>query len=224
MRTSIKGTVFSAALSVLCVLMAGCSSGGGGGSASDSSKKAVSSLKGTREQLVKAKAEVRQANAALDKLAAGGNVEQSYKAYTKEVADIKAAGESARARGKDMSARGREYIANWEKETALITNPDLKAGAAARRATVKENYDKIATAATSAGDAYRPYLQGLQDIQQALAQDLTPGGVEAAKTAMAKTKEDGETVMQRLDALVAELDSVSKNVPPPTAAGQAVAK
>src|SRR5688572_28215662 len=121
MRTSSKNRVITAALSAFCILMTGCSSDGGGGS--DSSKKAVSSLKGTRDQLVKAKAEVRQANAALDKLAAGGDVQQSYKAYTKEVADIKAAGDRARARAKDMNARGREYIANWEQETALITNP-----------------------------------------------------------------------------------------------------
>ena len=223
MRTSSKNRIIIAALSAFCILMTGCSSGGGGG-ASDSSKKAVSSLKGTRDQLVKAKTEVRQANAALDKLAAGRDVPQAYKAYTKEVADIKAAGDSARARAKDMNARGREYIANWEAETAQITNPDLKAGAAARRATVKENYEKITAAATSTGDAYRPYLQGLQEIQKALAQDLTPGGVEAAKTAMAKTRQDGEALVQQLDSLIAELDNVSKSVPSPAAGGDAAAK
>ena len=209
MRTSSTCSVISAALSAFCILMAGCSSGGGGGT--DASKKAVSSLQGTREQLMKAKAEVRQANAALDKLAGGGNLEQSYKAYTKEVADIKAAGDRARARAKDMAARQRAYVANWEKEMDQISSPELKAGAEARRATVKQNFDQIRTVATSAGDAYRPYLRGLQEIQQVLANDLTPGGVDAARPTMVKTKAEGETLVQRLDALIAELDNVSKS-------------
>jgi len=206
MRTRRTTLFISAALTVTCVVMSGCSSGGGG--ATDSSKKVTASLQSTREQLVKAKAEVRQANAALDKLAGGGNVEQSYKAYTKEVADIKAAGERARARGQDMAARQRAYVANWEKETAAISNPDLKAGASARRATVQQNYDQIREAAISAGEAYRPYLKGLQEIQQVLASDLTPAGVDAARPAMVTTKAEGETLMQRLDAVIAELDHV----------------
>jgi hypothetical protein len=223
MRTSGKSLFISAALSVMCVVMAGCSSDGGGG-ATDSSKKATTSLQTTREQLIKAKAEVRQANAALDKLAAGGaSVEQSYKAYTKEVADIKAAGDRARARAQDMAARQRAYVANWEQETAKISSPELKAGAVARRATVQQNFDQIKAAAMSTGDAYRPYLKGLQEIQQVLANDLTPGGVDAAKTAITKTKADGETLVERLDALVAELDNVSKGASA-TADGQPSAK
>jgi len=202
--------------------MCGCASGGG--EATDTSKKATASLRDTRGQLVKSKAEVVQANAALDKLAGGGNVEQTYKAYTKEVADIKAAGDKARARAQDMAARQRAYVANWEQETAKISSPELKAGAMARRQTVQQNYDQIKAAAVATGDAYRPYLKGLQEIQQVLAHDLTPGGVDAAKTAMAKTKADGETLIERLDALIAELDNVSKGAAANPAAGQATAK
>jgi len=221
MRRSSRYSIISATLASFCILMSGCASGGEG--ATDTSKKATASLQETRAQLVKSKAEVKQANAALDKLAGGGNVEQTYKAFTKEVADIKAAGDKARARAQDMAARQRAYVANWEQETAKISSAELKAGAMARRQTVQQNYDRIKAAAASAGDAYRPYLQGLQEIQQVLAHDLTAGGVDAAKTAMAKTKADGETLIERLDALIAELDNVSKGAAP-TAGAQSSAK
>lgn len=188
-----------------CVLVAGCSSGGG---RTDESKKAVDSLSGTRQQLVKAKQEVQQANASLDKLAAGGNLEQSYSQFTKEVADVKAEGDRTRAKAKDMRERGRQYVANWEKEMSEVSNAELKAGAEQRRAKVKQRYDQIESSARAAGDAYRPYLQNLQDIQQALAHDLTPAGVNSAKPAIAKARAEGVTLQQRLDDVIAQLDQV----------------
>jgi uncharacterized protein YukE len=201
------------ALALLGCVLAGCSSGGGAGSTGES-KKAVESIRGTRQELVKAKQEVQQANAALDKLVAGGNVGQSYSQFTKEVADVKAGGDRARARAQDMRERGRQYVANWEKETEQITSPELKAGAEQRRAKVKQNYDEITSAAHAARDAYQPYLRDLQDIQRALANDLTPAGVDAAKSAIEKAKANGETLQQRLDTLIAELDEVGGSMSP----------
>ena len=197
---------FVAAL-VSCALVAGCSSKDSGGR-TDESKQAVGSIHATRQELVKAKQEIQQANAALDKLTAGGNLQQSFTQFTKEVAEVNAGGKRARARAQDMRERGRQYVTNWEKEMDQISNPELKAGAQQRRASVKQNYDSITAAAQTARDAYDPYLRDLQDIQRALANDLTPAGVDAAKPAIDKAKANGETLQQRLDALIARLDEV----------------
>ena len=201
----LRGSKIVAAL-LGSVLVAGCASDSGG--RTDESKKAVESMHGTRQQLVKAKQEVQQANAALDKLAAGGNIAQSYSQFTKEVADVKAEGERARARAQDMRARGQQYVANWEKETSQISSPELRAGADQRRAKVKQNYEQISASARAARDAYEPYLRDLQDIQRALASDLTPAGVDAARPAIEKAKAEGETLQQRLDESIARLDEV----------------
>jgi hypothetical protein len=207
MRELILGrSLVAFALFGLTFLAGGCASGDG---RTDASQKAVDSLRGTRQELARAKGEVHQANGALDKLAAGGNVAQSYQQYTRAVADVKAAGDRARARAQDMRARGREYVANWQKEIDQISSPELKAGAVSRRTAVKHSYDEIVASAQSAGDAYKPYLRNLQDIQRALASDLTPGGVDAAKPAMTKAKAEGETLEQRIDALIGQLDGVS---------------
>ena len=190
-----------------CVIAAGCSSDEGGGRSAESTK-AVTSMQGTRQELAKAKQEVQQANASLDSLAAGGNVSQSYSQFTKQVNELKASGERARARARDMRERGRQYVANWEKETEQITSPELKAGAEQRRARVKQNYDQIMATATSVRDSYEPYLRDLQDIQRALANDLTPAGIDSARPAMEKAKANGETLQQRLDTLITQLDEV----------------
>jgi chromosome segregation ATPase len=203
------GWTFAAVLAVgaatFAVSAPGCGSSGG---KSESSQKAVNSLTSTRDQIAKAKVEVQQANTALDNLQAGGDVNKSFKAFTKEVADIKAAGDRAKSRAKDLQERQKQYIAQWQKETQDVSSPELRASAEQRRAQVRENFDKIAAAAAGARDAYQPYLKGLQDLQSALAADLTPAGVDAAKPVIQKTKADGDVLIQRIDALVAELDSV----------------
>ena len=203
------GWTFAAVLAVgagsLVVTAPGCGSSGG---KSESSAKAVNSLTATRNEIAKAKTQVQQANTALDNLQAGGDLNKSFSNYTKEVGDIKAAGDRAKGRAKDLQERQKQYIAAWQKETQDVSSPELRASAEARRAKVRESFDKISGAAAGARDAYQPYLKGLQDIQTALKADLTPAGVDAAKPAIMKTKADGEVLMQRLDALVAELDAV----------------
>jgi chromosome segregation ATPase len=191
---------------IVSALLAGCGSDSGGRTAQ--SKQAIDSLRGTRQELASAKTEVQQANASLDKLASGGNLEQSYQQYTRQVAELKASGERARARGQDMRNRTRQYVAAWQKEMDQISSPELRAGAAQRRAKVQANFDQISSTARATGDAYRPYLQNLQEIQRALANDLTPAGIDAARPAIEKAKAQGDAVQQRIDALIAELDDV----------------
>ena len=185
----------------------GCSSDSGGRTAE--SNKAIVSLKDTRQELVKAKVEVNDATTALDKLSAGGNLEQSYKQYTTAVKDVQAAGSRARARAQAMRDNARAYIAKWEKEMEQVSSPELRAGAAERRQRVKASFDQVTTTGGSVRQAYEPFLKDLQDIQRALASDLTPGGVTAAKGAMDKAKAEGVTLNERIDALIAELDHIS---------------
>jgi predicted nucleic acid-binding Zn-ribbon protein len=192
-------------VAVLAIAAGGCGSSGG---KSESSDKAVKSITNTRNELAKAKTEVTQANASLDKLSAGGDVQKSFGQFTKEANDVKAAGARARARAKDMQDRGRAYIAAWEQEMSKVSSAELQASAEARRAKVRESFGGIRDAAHATRDAYEPYMKGLTELQTALAADLTPAGVTAAAPAIQKTKAAGDTLNQKLDALIAELDKV----------------
>ena len=218
MRRSFQMGPVGVALSIVSTLVAGCGSDNGGRTAE--SKKAVESLHGTRQELTRSKTEVQQTNASLDRLAAGGNLNQTYQQYAKQVSELKAAGERARVRGQDMRDRNRQYIAAWEKEMDQIASPELRAGAAERRSKVKQNFDQISATARAGADAYRPYLRILQEIQIALANDLTPAGVDAARPAIEKAKAQGETLQQHIDSLIGELDEVGASLSS-SAAGQA---
>lgn len=191
-------------------LSTGCSSDDGGRTAE--SNKATTSMRDTRQELVKSKAEINDAVAALDKLSAGQNLPQTYKQYTAAVKDVQAAGDRARARATAMKENGRAYVAKWEKEMDQVSNPELRAGAAERRQRVKANYESIVTTGRTVRDAYQPFLKDLQDIQRALASDLTPAGVGAASAAIEKTKGEGAVVNERIDTLIAKLDEVSQGM------------
>jgi hypothetical protein len=204
------------------VLLTGCSSDNKDGQSAES-KKTATGLKDTRSELVKAKKEVNDAIVALDKLSAGGNVQQSYKEYTTAVKDVKAAGDKARTRAQAMRENSRAYVAKWEKEMDNVTNPELRAGAMERRNRVKANYDEILEVGRSVRDAYQPFLKDLQDIQKALASDLTPAGVSSANLAMGKAKTEGTTLNERIDALIAKLDEVASGGTTSAPAGAASA-
>ena len=220
MRGSIRSVVVVCGV-VVGVLLTGCASKNEGqGTATTESKKAVSGLKETRQELVKAKTEVNDAVAALDKLSAGTNLPQSYKEYSTAVSDVQAAGDRARTRAQAMRENGREYVAKWEKEMDQISSPELRAGAADRRQKVKAHYDEVVNVGRSVREAYQPFLKDLQDIQRALANDLTPGGVSAAQAAITKAKAEGATLNERIDALIAKLDEISGGMSSTAAAQQ----
>ena len=209
--TGLMRTVLVMCGAAAVMLANGCSSDSGG--RTTESKKAITSLADTRAELVKAKAEVNDANSALDKLAAGGgSLEQTFKQYTAAVNDVKAAGDRARARAQAMRNNARAYVAKWEKEMDQVSSPELRAGAAARRQKVKDNFDAVQATGRSVRDAYQPFLKNLQDIQRALASDLTPAGVDAARPAIEKAKTEGVTLNQRLDALIEKLDDISSGM------------
>jgi len=193
------------------ILSTGCASDEGGGRTAEANKATVS-MKDTRQELVKAKGEVNNAIKALDGLTAGGNLPQAYKQYTTAVKDVQAAGDRARARAQTMRENGRAYVARWEKEMDQVSSPELRAGAAERRQKVKANYEQIVTTGRSVRDAYQPFLKNLQDIQRALASDLTPAGVGAASAAIDKAKTDGAALNERLDGLIAQLDDVAQGM------------
>jgi chromosome segregation ATPase len=201
----IRASVLACGVAVFA-LTTGCASEGG---RTEESQKTTTSLKETRQELVRAKTEVNDVNTALSKLQAGGNLDQSFKQYTAAVKDVQAAGQRARERAQAWRDNSRQYVAKWEKEMEQVSSPELRAGAAARRQRVKDNFEDVVTSGRSVREAYQPYLKSLQDIQRALASDLNPAGVAAAAPAMDKAKADGAALNERLDALIAKLDTIS---------------
>jgi hypothetical protein len=224
---SIPCVVASLLLTVTCG--AGCASDGG--EQAKERAKAITSMRETREQLVEAKQQINVVLQAMNQLALAADprpegrrsappgVRPAYERFAKAVEETEEEAGKANRRASEMRVRGREYVAEWEKEMDTITNPDLRAGAAERRQLVRENYNQIRDAARAAREAYNPFIRGLRDLRRALSMDITPEGVRAAQPAMDATRADGENLQLRIDELIAEIDRVrgdlSSRHPPP---------
>jgi len=197
------------AMCSLGAFIGGCSSSG----RASESEKAISTMSDVSEQLDKAKMEVTDAMNALDGLSAGGDLQKSFKTYQGAVSDVQKAGEKARTRWADMQQRGKEYIAKWQAE-AQTTTPEVRQGMEARREKIRANYESVQSSAKDVSNAYKPFLQGLQEIQKALSLDLSPSGVQSLQPAFSKAKSDGARLNQALDALKARLNEIRMGMAP----------
>ena len=65
-----------------------------------------------------------------------------------------------------------------------------------------------------ARDKFNTWLTALKDVQKYLSNDLTIGGIDAAKDLIAKNKSEGLAVQQNLDKVIAELNTVVATITP----------
>ena len=189
----------------------GCSSSG----RATESEQTIDSMKGLQAKLDQAKSEVTQSMVSLDGLSAGGDLQKSYSAFNKEVADLESAGKAAAARGQSMRQKREAYMAKWDAEVEQMQNPDVKASMQQRKQVVVENYDKLKTSAEEVKSAYSPYLKELKAIQKALSLDLSTAGVQALAPSIAKAKESGQALNMKIDAFSAQLKDVMAGISPP---------
>ncbi len=174
------------------------------------------SLSDVRIEATAGKKQLEATTQALGKLTSqtGDNLRPGFEAYMKELARLQVQADRAKARADDLTARAKAYIDKWQQDAAKLQNPDLKKEADARRARIKSSIAGIQAAARAAGDAYRPLVQNLMDIQTALSNDLTEGGIAAVKPTAAKAIDDAGKLQNRLDALIAELNRVRDELAP----------
>jgi hypothetical protein len=169
-----------------------------------------------RDEIVEVKKSVDATMASLDKIVAAAttNPRSAFKSFDSSIPKIDSAAAKAKKRADDMRARGKEYFAKWEKDLAAVNDPEIRKLAEERRAKLQASFDKIKTSMEPARDQFNAWLAPLKDLQKYLGQDLTIGGIDAAKDLIAKTKSGGTEVQQSLDKVIAELNTVVATITP----------
>jgi hypothetical protein len=207
------GTMVRSTLVLVAALAAtfGC---GNKGQPARESTRAIQSLADTRKALVSAKSQVESTLTAMNNLSGTGNLKTNFSRFTSAVDKTESDAARARKRAEEMRDSATQYISRWETEMQQVSNPELRASAAERRARVQSNFDDIQRTARETRDAYQPFMQDLQDVRKTLKVDLTPNGVQTVRPVMDKANADGRNLIQRLDALIAELDEVTAGMTP----------
>jgi hypothetical protein len=169
-----------------------------------------------RDEIVKIRKEVESTMLALDKVVETANSDprKAFKEFDKSVPRVEDAAQKAKKRSADMKAKGKAYFDQWEKELATLNDPDIRQLAQQRKAELQGTFDALRTVMEPARDQFNTWLSGLKDLQTYLPNDLTIGGVNAARDLIEKTKTSGRQVQQTLDVVIAELNTIAATLTP----------
>ena len=169
-----------------------------------------------RTDITKAKTAVDETVNALGQVAVTANTDPrpAFQNYTKSLSNLESASAAVKKQAENVKAEGQAYFANWEKQLAELKNPEIKQLAVEQRAKLQAAFDNIKKVAAPLKAQFDPWLSDLQDLKTYLSNDLSISGVDAARSLIAKTQNEGMEVQKSMDALVAELNTVAATLTP----------
>jgi hypothetical protein len=201
--TVIRRGTFHVLTLALAALVVGCSSG-----SSQKYNSPITSLKQTRNQVIKTRDAVDHTQAALDRLAEAGDVKVAVDQLAAAAKELASEAEATTAQAKAFREQSRSHIAQWEREMEEVQGGDIHATSAQRRAAVSAHYQAIREASDGARTSYLKYSSLLTEIETALTNDPTPAGVgtigHVTKTALA----EGEALQKHLDQVIVKVKAI----------------
>jgi hypothetical protein len=208
-----KGVVVLAALAAgASMLCSGC----GTTSGYQQADKTGAGIADFRDELVNGKKAIDATMKALGDIATTATTDprKPFEQYSKAVANLESTAEKVKKRGDAMKAQGAAYFKQWEAELAQVNNPEIRKLAETRKAKLQETFDNIRKYTEPLKTQFAPWMASLKDLQKYLGNDLTIAGVDAAKSLFTKATNEGLEVQKAMDALLAELNTVSATITP----------
>ncbi|MCU0792058.1 MAG: DUF2959 family protein [Opitutaceae bacterium] len=176
---------------------------------------ASGSIQTAADQIIKARAQVNVTTAALRNLVdRPQDIPAQYKTVLAELKKLRDDAASIAKSADAMRAKGDQYIADWAKQIAAISDPELRNAAFDRRAEVATRLQGIFKRYQEVKTAYSPFLDNLSDIQTALGTDLSAKGLDAVRPFVAKATANAEPLKAALDALAADFRAVGVSLQP----------
>jgi hypothetical protein len=198
---SIRATLGLAAAFTIALAI-GCASS----SKTTQTSKTIESLSSMKASVASAQAQVDRVTGSMNSIAAGNDLENSYKSFKAQVAELRQSGDRAAARAAAMQEKQDEYIATWQKDIESSQDPAVKATLEQRKATVRTNYESAKNAGQAVRQAYGPLNAKLTDIQKSLSNSLTPQSVAQIRSVLDQAQSEARELKNRLGTFGAALD------------------
>jgi hypothetical protein len=141
-----------------------------------------------------------------------GDLRPAFDAFTAEIPKTQAAAKQTRTRVQWMENDGLNYFKSWQQTVDSIGNESLRKKAQKRLDVAKKSYDKVRTSLKSAAEGFEPFLSDLTDIQKALSQDVTAGGVKAMRSTVGDANWRYKTVNKTIKEALKEMDKMAKSL------------
>jgi hypothetical protein len=139
-----------------------------------------------------------------------GDLRPAYDVFVAQVAKTQAAAASTAARVQWMHGDGQQYFKDWQNTITSISNEDLRKRAQKRMDSVRSSYDKVGVSLKEASEKFKPFLSNLEDIQKALATDVTAGGVKAIRSVVKDANWNHDAVNDSIESALKEMNRMEK--------------
>ncbi len=176
-----------------------------------------------RQEITNGKKAIDSTMKALSDIAASANTDprKAFEQYSKAVANLESSAAKIRNRGQDMKEQGQAYFKAWEQQLAQVSNPEIRALAEQRKAKLQQTFEEVRKFTEPLKGQFEAWMSDLKDLRNYLSNDLTIGGVDAAKSLFSKTTNEGLEVQKSMDGLINELNTIAATL---TVAKQEVKK
>jgi uncharacterized protein YukE len=175
-RNRLNGVVMrKAGPAVILLMFVACAT-----SAPDRAAKAASSLDVMQQNSARARTQIDAVVSSLDTLldAPADRLRESYDRYARNVKQMNQYADAIRENETDLRNNGNDYLREWQRDAANISDPELRKIAEERRAQIGQSSQSTRATLTSAVGTFETFLRDINDLQKALGNDLTPTGQE----------------------------------------------
>lgn len=156
----------------------------------DHAVKAASSLQVMQDNSSKARAQIDTVLSSLDKLmeASPANLRETYDRYDKDVKQMNEYADHMRENDADLRKNGNDYLAQWQRDTSKVSDPELRSLSEQRREEIVRSSQNMRSTVTEAAGSFDAFLSNINDIRKVMGNDLTETGQsDLRRTAVAQT-------------------------------------
>ena len=188
----------------------------GGCASKTQGEKSVQSYTETRKTVAESRQQVGMAQASLTNLrrTPPDALKDAFRRYRDTVGELKEGASDAKRRAQAMKEQADTHVQQWQEEMKTIKDPTIKASLESRREAVRTNFALMRMYADDVEKAYEPFLQGNNDMVQALSLDLSPAAITSLESAIDQVVAKGSALDQKLWLMQNALDNMGKGLSP----------
>jgi len=198
------GVFFASLLLAAVTCLSGCATTG-----MQRSEKTGATMKAVENDIHRAVAQVDVVAFSLENLIRPGlsDEKKTFKKYSDDVSKMEDLGKRLMDHSDKMSAQGKEYFEEWQKQGNSYTNTEIQTLSEQRRADLGAVYIKISEASVGAKGTFKDYMSDITEIKTYLSNDLTPKGIEAITPTAQKAVMDGEKLKESVKPILSAIGS-----------------
>jgi len=145
----------------------------------------------------------------------------AYAAYQAEVKNYESARSSVTDKHKEMKSREADFFSSWEKQSAAITEPDLKQKSIERRTKLQKTIESVDKSVEAVTGETTPFSATLSNLDKYWGMDLTSAGVTSAKDKVSDASKSAKSIGKKCDDAIEAIEKAAPEFrtakPPPPA-------